>query len=243
MALFVGAAAAAVGAGLQIYGGLSKASAEESAGKAAARLGVEAAGLQAKGASFQGEANAFNAELEGENAARQYEAEAAADTFNAKVAKNLARNVRSVGRADAADYIRLQRARIATSRANFGKSNLALEGSPMLVDSATLAAAELGRIRIIVNAENQGTGLEDQAALLKVEAANAGQNAAIARQAGGLNARLARAAADINIKAANLNARSARLGAKTASAQATATRIAGFAGAANTIAGTVSSFR
>lgn len=124
-------------------------------------------------------ADAADYELQAINA----EARAQSDRFNAEVAEQQAKSERQGALADAEDFRRIQSSRMATSRASQAASGFTMEGSPMLVNEATMTEIEFSVGRILRQGEVRATRLEQQAQLDRFSAGVEDQNAGYARQA------------------------------------------------------------
>lgn len=134
-------------------------------------------GTGVAGALAEGRAEAFNAEER-----------ARVDRFNALVAEQEAKSEMDATRADASDFRKAQSARVAASRARQAASGFALEGSPLLVDEATLSEIEFGVSRIVHAGQVKSTRLKTQASLLRRSAETEDINAKLAKRAGVINA-------------------------------------------------------
>lgn len=131
-------------------------------------------------AGFGAASDSMSAQIEAANA----EARAAADRFNAEVADQQAASERTAALADAEDFRRAQSARMASSRAAQAGSGFTLEGSPALVNEATMTEIEFNVGRILRQGETRATRLEQQAQLDRFSAGVETRNAGYARQAG-----------------------------------------------------------
>lgn len=96
--------------------------------------------------------------------------QAAADRFDAEVAEQLAVSEMEGAAADAVDFRRAQSARAAASRAAAAGSGFTMEGSPMMVDAATLSEIEFGVSRIIGQAQVRAHRLRQEGTLLRRKA-------------------------------------------------------------------------
>lgn len=130
-------------------------------------------GSSVAGALTEGRTEAFNAEER-----------ARVDRFNALVAEQEAKSEMDATRADASDFRKAQSARMAASRAREAASGFALEGSPLLVDEATLSEIEFGVSRIMHAGQVKSTRLKTQASLLRRSAETEKINAKLAKRAG-----------------------------------------------------------
>lgn len=147
--------------------------------------GYEALGSLSAGASrYQAAVNANEVLVNAENTARGYEGQAEADTFNAKLADQLAMSAEDVAGAEAHDFRRTQGAKLATSRATRAASGLALEGSPLMVDENIFAQIEYGVSRIAYGGQLESGRLRNQSKLLLSEADRLTESARLARESG-----------------------------------------------------------
>src|SRR3990167_6639620 len=128
-------------------------------------------GTSVAGAKLEGEVNAYN-----------YEEKAKVDRFNALVAEQEAKSEMDATRADVSDFRKAQSARVAASRARQAASGFALEGSPLLVEKATLSEIEFGVSRLIHAGQVKATRLKTQASLLRRSAEVSDVNAKSARR-------------------------------------------------------------
>ncbi len=85
--------------------------------------------------------------------------------FRARVAKQQAKQEGLVAAEEAKVFKRRQSRLLATSRALRAGSGVSTEGSPLLVDEATAAEIELGRLSILSGGETRATRLEQEARL------------------------------------------------------------------------------
>lgn len=151
-----------------------------------ATLGLQGFGtsLGIFGALRKGSSDELNARIKAVSEERTSLARADADSFNAKVAGQLAVSEEQKTAADVADYRRVQSAKAAGARAVRAKSGLALEGSPLLVDENIFKEIDFGVQRIVNAGATNVTRLRNQETLLGVSAENNRRTASFARAAG-----------------------------------------------------------
>lgn len=155
-------------------------------------------------ARFKGAADANMALINAENTARAAEARAAADTFNATVAEQLAVSESERAGAEAGDFRRAQNARVASSHARQAASGLALEGSPLLVNETMFQEIEFGAQRIAYGGQLASSRARNQASLLNFSSKIETDNARRAREAGKITADYALQAGELNADAAQI---------------------------------------
>lgn len=182
----------------------------------AADLDRRATFMQVDAIAQQTATNIFDLLLEGEINARNYEASADADEFNAKVAGQLARNAKVVAGAEASDFRRLQGARLSSNRAMQASSGLAMEGSPMLVDRAAFAEIELGSARLEHAGDVDFFRYLTEQALLERSAKNDRASAVLARKSAQISVNFAKQAGAIARKGAMLGVDASELRRKGA---------------------------
>lgn len=136
------------------------------------------------GALHKGETEAYRAQTEAEMRARNADAQAEADEFNSKVARQLADYEHFKAKGDVADFRRSQNKQAAQSRAVFAASGLALEGSPLMVDEMIFQEIDFGASRIAAAAGVVSTRYRNQAQLLDLSARRNRETAVFAREAG-----------------------------------------------------------
>lgn len=156
------------------------------------------ASLGIVGALRTGDSGAFNALIKGESEGRIADARADADSFNAKVARQLAISEESNAAATAADYRRTQTSKAASARAVRADSGLALEGSPLLVDQSIFKEIDFGSSRIAYAGQLSSNRLRNQASVYDVYSENNRRTGVFARQAGKIGADNARDSAVLN---------------------------------------------
>lgn len=150
------------------------------------------------GALQQGESEAYRVEVETENRARQFDANAIADEFNAKVSRQLAEAEIERAKAAATDFRRDEGAKAATSRAVQAASGVAFEGSPLMVDETLFQEIEFSAMRIGHAGDVAAARLRTQSDLLRFSAANNRVSAANARAAGAYTSESIKDSAFIN---------------------------------------------
>jgi len=155
-------------------------------------------GLGIMGSLSEGQSTAQRLSIEYDNRAAGFDAQADADIFNAKVARQMMESDRQRTTAEINDYRRVNRAKMASRRAMFGKSNLVLEGSPLLVDESIFQEMEFGQSRLAFAGMTNRARFETQAQLLDHSAAVHKRNAAATRAAKPYALDSVRTAATIN---------------------------------------------
>lgn len=160
--------------------------------------------LGVMGALEQGESDALAAIIRGEGQARQFDAQADADLFNSKVALQLAESERERATAQAIDFRRSEGSKAASRRARVAAGNLAMEGSPLMVDESIWQEIEFGTQRISYAGQLASTRLTNEAKLLQESARNNRESARFSRQAGEISASNIRRASKINAVGAGI---------------------------------------
>jgi hypothetical protein len=185
---------------------------------AAGRLELQAAGLDAKAARLDVQgvtlatgAAVFDALLSAEIDARNFEANAEALEFNAKVSGHLAKAAQRTARTEGKDFRRQQGSRLSSRRAAQASSGLTLEGSPMMVDQSILAEIELGVARIEHQGDVQFFEHLTEQELLRRTAVNERSSATLARKAGKINVKNIKEAGKISLKGALMGLETAEL--------------------------------
>lgn len=175
-------------------------------------LQLGAIGLQSLGTSLgifgalqKGSSDELNARIKYAADERTALARADADSFNAKVARQLALAEERKTAADAADYRRVGSSKIASARAARADSGLALEGSPLLVDASIFKEVEFGVDRIVNAGAVNATRMRNQATLLDVSSENNRRTADLARAAGDASVSNIRSASRLNAAALGLS--------------------------------------
>ena len=140
------------------------------------------------GSLYKGNVDSYNARVEAEAKARSAEAQAEADTFNAKVFRQVAESETDRAAAEATDYRRTNKAKLAQLRAKQASSGLAMSGSPLMVDETVFSEIEFSTNRIAYAGQVIRTRYENQAALLDLSATRNLDTAKFARQVGETNA-------------------------------------------------------
>lgn len=140
------------------------------------------------GSLYSGQANAYNAKVESEAKARQAEAQAEADTFNAKVYRQVAQSETERAAAEATDYRRTQSGNVAKLRAKQAGSGFALSGSPLMIDEAVFQEIEFSTNRLAYAGQLARVRYENQADLLDVSASRNIDTAKFARETGAISA-------------------------------------------------------
>lgn len=136
------------------------------------------------GSLYKGQSDAYNARVESEAKARSAEAQAEADTFNAKVYRQIAESETDRHAAEAIDYRRNQSANVAKLRAKQAGSGLAMSGSPLMIDETIFQEIEFSTNRIAYAGQVTRTRMENQAALFDLSAIRNKDTATFARAAG-----------------------------------------------------------
>lgn len=196
-------------------------------------LDIDAANLEAEAITASSAVDYFNVLVDAENTARAFEADAAEGEFNARVARQMAKNSIAVADAEARDFRLRGNAAIESQAALQAGSGFMLEGSPMLVQDVLFGEVELGAARLKHAGEVEATRFVNQAQLLEYGAEVNTINAEVARQVGQINADYVKEAGRIRLDAAFLNGDRAilklegsLLDARTAAAKAGYMRIA-----------------
>ena len=99
-------------------------------------------------------------------------AQADAQRFNAKLARQQAEREREIAGQQAADFRRKAGRRLASARTLRAGSGTTVEGTPLLVQEASAADAELGARRIEVSGASAAARQESRANLLNTKAKN-----------------------------------------------------------------------
>lgn len=141
------------------------------------------------GALRQGESDAYATSVAAQSKAMGLEAQAEADSFNAKVSRQMAEAELQRAAGEAGDYRRTQGARAASRRALTGASGLALEGSPLLADESIFQEIDFGASRIGYAGDVAAARLRTQGDLLDLSATRNLESANFARTAGEASAR------------------------------------------------------
>lgn len=155
-------------------------------------------GLGIWGSLFQGQVGETNALIEYGNRARGFDAQADADKFNATMTRQVAESERQRTDAEATDYRRVGKSKLASLRAKHAASGIALEGSPMIVDDSIFSEIEFGAQRIVHAGAVTGTRLMNQARLLDTSSSNNRASAIFSRQSGEYSADAHRTASYLN---------------------------------------------
>jgi hypothetical protein len=142
----------------------------------------------------------------------QYGAEAQASDYNAALSSQSAAAERDAAAAESQDYERHNLYALESGIAAQGASGVTPEGSPLMVNSATVREIALGAARIQQGGEKRATELENEAQLYKFRAAYARQAGGYAGQAGGIQA-----ASSILSGASTILSTGASFGARTGS--------------------------
>ncbi len=98
------------------------------------------------------------------------EADARAAEYNAAVSQQRAASEREAAAAEADDYTRRNSAKLASGLAMQGASGVTPDGSPLMVNSATVREIALGAQRHLQGGEKRGVQLENEAQLQRSRA-------------------------------------------------------------------------
>jgi hypothetical protein len=170
----------------------------------AGSLDFEAALLQGEAAIAQASADLFNTLIDSENVGRQFDAEAQADEFSAKVAMQMSRNAKDVAMSEARDFKLKAGLQVESQAALQAGSGFMLQGSPLLVQDVLLGEVELGANRLKLAGEVERNRLEQQAEQLVYSGKLNKQSALIARETGKINAQYVKETGKIRLDAAFL---------------------------------------
>lgn len=96
------------------------------------------------------------------------QAQANAANYNAKALNAKARQEREAAGAEASDFRRAESRKLASTRAARGASGVTMEGSPLMVDDATIREIALGASRLKYRGDVNAARLRDEASLEKM---------------------------------------------------------------------------
>lgn len=149
-------------------------------------MGVETA-LMVGGlvASVAGAAvSSYGAVKKGEAEGSAYEAKGQASAYNAAIMRQQAAQELDASKAEASDYARKGSATFASGLASRGATGVTEQGSPLMVDEATVRQIALGVARTRYAGTVRSGRLEEQSQLGDFEATNAKTAAGYAREGG-----------------------------------------------------------
>src|SRR5438128_3634930 len=130
-------------------------------------MGIETLALVAAGTALAGGA------VGAIGAIKQGQAAQGAANYNAAVANQRAASERDAAKAEAADTYRHGMFKVGSAIAGQGASGVTPEGSPLLVDEATIREVALGASHTLYSGERRARMLENEGQLSTAEGKNA----------------------------------------------------------------------